>query len=367
MPSDRHFAAEAPGTLSHEVTPPGPPIRLTLQFHYMTIPDAPMILIRALPLILAALLLVQPASSQAVEAPSTEEVAFANGDLTLAATLTMPPGPGPHPAVLIVHGSGSSDRSNPWTTAYADALVDRGFAVLHPDKRGSGQSAGNWREASFLDLADDAVAALRLLGDHRQVDSTRIGIIGFSQGGQIAPVAMKRSSLASFVVSVSASVVPILEQIGDEIRLWGMREDLTANELEALDDLHGHATSYILTGASWNEYADALATLKAGRLGGSEIVEGFPTSVDDPAWAFLKSIGGFDPLPYWRDVKAPTLFIYGGQDENVDVRKSADIIQDHLTDLNYSLLIFRRNGHALFRMAALNFIESWIREQQAAP
>lgn len=293
---------------------------------------------------------------------SSRQVNYSSGEVMLAGTLLFPAGNGPFPAAAIVHGSGSSDRSNPWTAAYASALVERGVAVLHPDKRGSGESGGDWREASFSDLADDAVAAVHLLRDEVSVDSTRIGLIGFSQGGHVAPVAATRSSATRFVINVSGSVVPILDQIGDELRKMGQREGLSAEALETIELLHGYAADYALTRENWTAYSAALAEAKRGTFGSTEVIEGFPTDPDSGAWDFLRTIGNFDPLPYWTEVKVPTLFIYGGRDENVDVFKSVDIIEKSLTSagLPYDLLLFRNNGHAIFREDAMDFMARWI-------
>jgi pimeloyl-ACP methyl ester carboxylesterase len=293
---------------------------------------------------------------------SSREVTYSNGDVMLAGTLLLPSGKGPFPAVVIIHGSGSSDRSNPWTATYASAFVERGVAVLHPDKRGSGESGGNWREASFSDLADDAVAAIHLLRTDVSVDSTRIGLIGFSQGGHVAPVATTRSSAVCFVINVSGSVVPILEQIGDELRKMGEREGLSAEELRTIQLLHDRAVDYALTRENWTAYSAALAEAQRGALAESEVVKGFPADPDSGAWEFLRTIGNFDPLPHWREVEVPALFLYGGRDENVDVFKSAGIIEESLTSagLPYSLLLFRNNGHALFREDAMDFIARWI-------
>lgn len=295
--------------------------------------------------------------------PQEEDVAFANRDIPLVGTLLIPSGPGPFPGVVIVHGSGSSDRSNPWTSAYAAALVERDIAVLHPDKRGSGESGGDWQDASFLDLADDAAAAIDVLSANSNVDTSRIGLIGFSQGGHIIPVAASRSPSVAFVINVSGSVVPMMEQIEDELRLMAEREGLTADEVAAIQSIHERAIQYVLTGDGWPAYADELAKAKR-HMDESDVIEGFPTEPDSPAWTYLHTIGDFDPLPYWREVDVPALFLYGGRDENVDVYKSADVIKESLTPsgLAYSLLLFRNNGHALFREDAMDFIARWIRD-----
>jgi len=317
-------------------------------------------------LVVCSLLLPLPLQAQprAGSEPTAEEVSYTSAGFTLAATVLLPAGPGPFPGVVIVHGSGSSDRSNPWTSAYATALVERGIAVLHPDKRGSGASGGNWLEASFADLASDALAGVKALRAHPRIDSARVGMMGFSQGGHIVPLAATRSPEVSFVVNVSGSVVPIMEQIGDEVLRMGERERLTEDELGALRDLHGRAVRYALSGEGWDAYAGALAEAQVGPLAGSRAAGGFPAAQESPAWAFLRTIGDFDPLPHWREIDVPALFLYGGRDENVDVVKSTRIIEEELapTGLAYSVLLFRNNGHALFRDDAMDFIARWVHD-----
>ncbi len=313
-------------------------------------------------LLAASLLLVLPAYPVAAQTRSSEELVYFNGGVSLAASLLLPEGAGPFPGIVIVHGSGSSERSNPWTSAYADALVERGVAVLHPDKRGSGASGGTWRAATFDDLALDASAALAALVAHSAVDSNRVGFIGFSQGGHVVPLATALSQQADFVVNVSGSVVPMIEQIGDEIRMMGEREGLTHDDLETVMTIHDLAVRYISAGEGWDAYAAALANAKSGQLSDSDVIGGFPTDPSSPTWEFLRLISPFDPLPYWREISVPALFLYGGQDENVDVYKSVDVIEEVLTPsgLAYSLLLFRNNGHALYREDAMDFIARWV-------
>jgi len=290
------------------------------------------------------------------------EVLYSNADVPLAATLRIPPGAGPFPGVVIVHGSGSSDRSNPWTSAYATALVERGIAVLHPDKRGSGASGGDWRKATFSDLTEDALLALDLLLANPAVDSSRVGLIGFSQGGHIVPLAATRSSAVRFVINVSGSVVPMMEQIGDELRSMGRREGMPESELSVIQSIHEHGVRYALTADGWETYAAALAEAGRGRLGGTEVLAGFPAEPDAPAWGVLRAMGDYDPLPYWRDMEVPALFLYGGRDANVDVSKSVNLIGESLKQEGpgYGLLLFRNNGHALYREDAMDFMARWI-------
>jgi pimeloyl-ACP methyl ester carboxylesterase len=73
-------------------------------------------------------------------------------------------------------------------------------------------------------------------------------------------------------------------------------------------------------------------------------------------------MGDYDPLPYWRDMEVPALFLYGGRDANVDVSKSVNLIGESLKQEGpgYGLLLFRNNGHALYREDAMDFMARWI-------
>ena len=297
-------------------------------------------------------------------APGGGNVTYRSGDVTLAATILLPEGSGPLPGVVIVHGSGTSDRSNAWTSAYADAFVARGIAVLHPDKRGSGESGGDWHDATFADLADDALAGPARLRAHPSVDGERVGLIGFSQGGDVVPLAAAHSETVSFVIDVSGSVVPMAEQIGDELRMMGRREGLDDAAVDEVSAIHRRAMRYVRTGDGWDEYAAALRAAKAGALAGTEVAGGFPTERDAAIWNFVRKIAPFDPLPYWKRVRVPVVFLYGGNDGNVDTAKSRRLIASELAPegLAYSVLFFRNNGHALYREDAMDFIARWIRD-----
>src|SRR6185436_16470362 len=130
-----------------------------------------------------------------------EEVTFKNGDVTLSGTLLVPASKGKHPALVYTHGGGAQKREVYWGLGYLFAA--RGFVVLSYDKRGVGKSTGNWGEASFQDLADDAVAGARFLQARTDVAANQIGFFGQSQGGWIAPLAASRFPDAAFAIALS--------------------------------------------------------------------------------------------------------------------------------------------------------------------
>lgn len=161
--------------------------------------------------LLSALLLAGPAAG-----PVERPVAIpAPGGVTLAATQSVPAGPGPHPAAVLVGGFGPASRDGSFGRAggpYADLarrLADRGVAVLRYDKRGLGDSGGpalSWLDARPLQR--DAAAAVRLLATLPGVDPTRVALVGHSQGGDLALAAATRSP-ATRVVALSAPGRPL--------------------------------------------------------------------------------------------------------------------------------------------------------------
>jgi len=145
-----------------------------------------------------------------------EEVAVQNksAGVTLAGTLTTPNGAGPFPAVMLITGSGPQDRDEaimghrPFLVL-ADHLTRNGIAVLRCDDRGIGKSTGNFGKATDSDFVGDTLAGVDWLKTRKEVDSRRIGLIGHSEGGIIAPRAAVRSTDVAFIVLMAGVGVPM--------------------------------------------------------------------------------------------------------------------------------------------------------------
>jgi dienelactone hydrolase len=268
------------------------------------------------------------------------EVRFRNEeqDLELAGLLFVPRGPGPFPAAVVIHGSGMSRRDNGWYLTLVEHLQRNGVAVLLPDKRGSEQSAGDWRTAGFDDLATDTVAALQYLRQQEAVAVSQIGVIGLSQGGHIAPLVASRAPEVAFVVNVVGSSLP-------------MHELLVYEENQNLRGIG------LLPGLS-----DVLARPAAW-------------SVRQRQRSFWEAVGNFDPLPYWRVLSVPALVLYGEDDTNVPSGRSAARLRE-LENPNIEVRIYAGSGHALalpvgegdsiFRPDVLRDLQQFILEHAVA-
>jgi pimeloyl-ACP methyl ester carboxylesterase len=300
---------------------------------------------------------------------SQREVVIPSEGASIAATILVPGSSGSAPGVVIVHGSGESDRSNAWTEAWASGLVKRGIAVLHPDKRGCGKSTGDWRKAGFDLLGEDAARAVELLRAQPEVDATNVGVIGFSQGVDVAPVCASRPDAPDFVIAVSGSTVPLLEQVVHEIDLEAARggEPLSTEALATVTEIHRLALAFALSGSGFDALQEKLerAATSGGALG--KAVSGVPRNRDHWLWGWMRAVGDFDPLPFWQKVEGPMLFVYGGKDTQVKAAVSVERLRRAFegSDKNWSVLELARNGHALVREDVLDFAARWIRDRGA--
>lgn len=144
----------------------------------------------------------------------SEDVVFKSHGVDLAGTIVMPSGVKPHAAVVFVHGSGEQTRNLYWAKKFADA----GVAALVYDKRGVGESKGQYErqqsvsEKNLVLLADDALAGLRHLQKHKALKDAQIGLAGISQAGWIVPLAAEKAKALDFMIIWSGPVCKVSEE-----------------------------------------------------------------------------------------------------------------------------------------------------------
>jgi dipeptidyl aminopeptidase/acylaminoacyl peptidase len=314
------------------------------------------------------------------------QVRFRNDSVELVGTLLLPrirklvgrPGrmvdvPITLPGAVIIHGSGASDRDNVWAFHIAQHMARNGIAVLIPDKRGSGASGGDWRTADFVALAGDAIAAARELGADPRVDPHRVGFVGLSQGGWIAPLAATRGE-GAFAVDVSGAAVTPAEQVRHEVRQDLTRDGVPDSLAQQVLDLLALSLEHsgVLSDTSWERYATKRNDMLNGPL--ADAMTSFPAARDHWRFAWWRAVGDFDPVPYWRDLNAPALVVYGALDENdnVPVAESVNRLRDALAPErkpSHRIRVFPGMGHTLvdpgtgwISSAFLDLLSTWIIE-----
>ena len=266
---------------------------------------------------------------------SYQEISFQNAahNLELAGMLFVPEGDGPFPAAVIIHGSGTSHRDSGWYLTLTQYLQENGIVVLLPDKRGSEQSEGDWRTASFEDLSTDSVAAVSFLKNQEEGTISDIGVIGLSQGGHIAPLVADQTQDIAFVVNIVGGAIPmhdlLMYEETNNLREFGI--------IPGISDLLAYPASWSITKVRQRGFWDA--------------------------------IGNFDPVPYWQRLSVESLVLYGENDTNVPSSESAAILRS-LGNPNIEVKIYEGSGHALespegkgrsiFREDALRDIRDFI-------
>jgi pimeloyl-ACP methyl ester carboxylesterase len=280
-----------------------------------------------------------------VEIEKHEDVHFSNGAVRLAGTLMTPSTQGKYPVIILVHASGAEDRE--YLLPFARFLIRHGIGVLGYDKRGVGGSTGDWRTASFEDLAGDVVAAFEYLKTRGDVDRAQIGLLGWSQAGWVMPLAAVRANDIAFLISISGAGIPAAEttidQARNEMTMRGMKPQ-TVDQIVGLMKLQYHFAS---TGRDWEKYTAARDTLIT-RLGRAP--ETFPGSLADPYWGFIRRQYFYDPAPTLRRLRVPTLALFGALDNNILPEKNHAAWESALRtsgNRDYTLRILPSANHLL--------------------
>ena len=166
-----------------------------------------------------------------------EEVVFSSGDIVLAGELTWPDGDGPHPAVVLISGSGDQDRDSDIAgfrlfAVLADHLAGAGVASLRIDDRGVGGSTGDGLQATLQARAADVEAAVDVLRSRDGIDAGRVGLVGHSEGGIVAPVVADRTDGVAFVVLLATPAVLAAEILAAQQAQLFEESGATAEEVE---------------------------------------------------------------------------------------------------------------------------------------
>ena len=216
--------------------------------------------------------------------PYTIEDVALDGETTMSGWLVRPAQPS-GAGLVILHGSGNSDRENGYYIAWLDRLARQGHTLILPDKRGSGRSGGDWRNAPLSLLARDGAEWMELLRSRTALPA--YGFFGISQGGSIAPDSARLAG-ADFAVAIGTSMTALANQlrheIGNDVRAAGVPTWLQGT----LADLY---------------------TWRAKRR--------------QPG--FWDANGDYSPLDRWREWRGPTFVAYGREDESDNVPVSASL------------------------------------------
>lgn len=317
----------------------------------------------------------------------------ARDGVRLAATMTVPPGPGPFPAVILLPGAGPMDRDERIyghrpLRVLADFLARQGYVVLRADKRGVGGSSGDWRHANLRGLAADGAAAVDYLKRWPMVDAQRLGLFGHGEGGEVAALvagSLRRNDIA-FVVLMGAPAMR-----GDRlIQLSSARIAAAEGAPRAVIARQQALQERILPIAAQpgqaarvremlEAYAAGAGPEERARLG--DLDDWVERQIQNLTSPWMRFYLRYDPVPALRRVRCPLLALYGARDLQVpadgnaarlraNMAGNADATVEILPDLNH---LFQTAPLGIpteylqidetIAPAALGRIADWLRER----
>ena len=258
------------------------------------------------------------------------EVRFTSGGVQLVGTLLVGRDrAGARAGIVILQGSSGNLRRE--YQFYADHFARAGLAVLTFDKRGSGESSGDYGAATYDDLAADAAAAVDFLRRQPGVDSARVGVWGLSQGAFIAPMVARRVPSLKFIVAVSPPGVIIGASAAFQDSARVIAAGLPLDDARRAAQLNRQILSALQAQRPPADVDRALASaadLPWRRV--TSLPRQLPTGASLDGWYWRGRT--VDPVPFWRAVRTPALIVFGAADELIPAPLSADRIGQALRD-----------------------------------
>ncbi len=289
----------------------------------------------------------------------------------LAGTLTLPNekefGPGPYPAAVLITGGGQEDRDytslghKPFLVL-ADYLTRHGLAVMRFDDRGVGASKTAdhtpvGKESTSYKNATDTAAVVRRLRELGEIDPDRIGLIGHSEGGLIAPLVYGMDDRIAFMVLLAAPGVRGDEVFRKQLELHWEAQGLEPAIVEKLSAAFSNLSSLIVADASGERIDASIETLARLQLQADSPEETTPPDklatlikfydlFDSPWWRYMFA---YDPQPVLAAIKCPVLAVNGRTDVQVWQEQNLPAIERAIREAGGDVTIKPYDGlnHAL--------------------
>ena len=268
----------------------------------------------------------------------SEDVVYDTKDksLQLGATITIPEGKGPFPAAVLITGSGPQNRDEdimghkPFAVI-ADYLTRKGFIVLRADDRGVGKSTGDFGNATSADFANDASSGIDYLLTRAEVNKKKIGLIGHSEGGMIAPIIASQRKDIDFIILLAGPGVKIINLMSEQNAAVLRSANISKEAIEAYLPLYKKMISQIVNAldtATAYKTADVLLQKWIAQSNEKLITElgmndrkaqqtMLSTLSKQLSTPWFKYFLAFDPQPYLQKLECKVLAINGSKDIQV--------------------------------------------------
>lgn len=261
----------------------------------------------------------------------------------LAGTLTIPEGKGPHPAVILITGSGAQDRDEtifghkPFFVI-ADHLTRNGIAVLRVDDRGVGGSSRGPANPTSVDFAGDVRAGIAYLKKQAEIDGRRIGLLGHSEGGIIAPLVASGSNDVACIVMLAGTGVPGGQVLRAQNEAAFRAAGASPDQVRAVVDAYDVVIKCLADGADETALQAAVRELIVAQLAAQPQLAPKKFSKEEFDVMAQQGVAQFsnawmrwfivhDPRETLRQVKCPVLALNGSLDLQVLAKENLPVIE----------------------------------------
>lgn len=267
---------------------------------------------------------------------SQEEVLFINktDSIVLSGTFTYPKDSKAHTAVILISGSGPQDRNaeimeHKYFLVIADILTRNGIAVLRYDERGIGKSGGNFLTATTLDFARDAKYAADYLMSREDVK--RVGLIGHSEGGSVAPLVASESGDISFIILMAGPGVSGRDIILAQQELIALASGVPKEEVKRSVEINSLILSKITDDKDSGLIEKELYDLYKNKIGTEISDSEIKRQIAQVTSPWMRFFLNHNPSDVLKKVKCPVLAINGTKDLQVPYKTNLEAIYEALT------------------------------------
>lgn len=298
---------------------------------------------------------------QKVKTTSKDFKVLTTDSVQLALTLTKPIELKKTPLLIIVHGSGNDSRENEYYKMLTNEFCSIGCSVITYDKRGCDSSTGNWLSVPFSYLKDDVVGIANTFA--RDTTITQIGLWGGSEGSNVAVWAASESKDIDFVIAQSFTAMTFAEQNKfvqlNRIKNYSNVSEQKINELMNLQDL---LYEFVRTGKGYSEYINTFNGFRNDEWFSDILSE--PIS-ENGLWSkWYKTKLDINSSEFIKNINIPVLFVWGQNDELIDVHKSMELAKSVTQNTNVQFKIFDNADHSLYaggnKPVHLKYLKKWL-------
>jgi hypothetical protein len=289
---------------------------------------------------------IRPQEPQKPYGYYTEDVYFENRkeNFTLAGTLSLPQKEGIFPAVILISGSGPQNRDEevfghkPFLVL-SDYLTKNGIAVLRFDDRGTAESKGNFQTATSFDFAIDVESAANYLRSRKEINKKKIGLIGHSEGGIIAPMLAAKDKEISFIVLLAGTGIIGSDLLLLQQELIGRANGISETELQKskkeskaafdlIQKFENNDSLKLELGSFIKQHLDD--EILAQIQNGMSLDDFIKNQVDVLTTPWMYNFLNYDPSIILEKVKCPVLALNGSKDLQVPSKINLDAIETAL-------------------------------------